>query len=339
MVDLVLGIGAAVGASVFYSLGIALQAMDAKEAPQARHLRLALVWGLVRRGRWMLGTGLSILGWPLQVIALLLAPLVVVQPALATGLIVLLFLGQRMLGEHAGRNEHMAIAAIVIGVIGAGLCAPPRSTGHTSEHLTILIVLLGLGVASLLPYLLRALRSHSPASVTIVCAGLAFGWSGIATKLASDDLSHGHLLVAAAWGLSTAAASAVGVLSESSSLQARPAIQVAPVVFVTQTIVPVAVAPLMFGERFSDTPLGGVPLALSLALLVTGAAALVRSPLLTNLFDPGAPLTGEVPISHDSGSAPSPSRPSAATIRSSPATEAEDPSSVTTSTSPARAGR
>ena len=137
-----------------------------------------------------------------------------------------------MLGEHAGTHEYAAMAAIVIGVIGAGLCAPPRSTGHTSERLTILIVLLVLAAASLLPYLLRALR-RSPASVTIVCAGLAFGWSGVATKLASDDLSHGYLVVAIAWGLATAAASAVGVLSESSSLQARPAIQVAPVVFVT----------------------------------------------------------------------------------------------------------
>jgi hypothetical protein len=331
MVDLVLGIGAAVGASVFYSLGIALQAMDAKEAPQEEHLRLALVWGLIRRGRWMLGTGLSILGWPLQVLALLLAPLVVVQPALATGLVVLLFLGQRMLGEHAGRTEHVAIAAIVLGVIGAGLCAPPRSTGHTSERLTIALVLLGLGLASLLPYVLRAVR-RSPASVTMLGAGLAFGWSGIATKLASDDLSAGHLVVAAAWGLATAAASAVGVLSETSSLQARPAIQVAPVVFVTQTIVPVVVAPLLFGERFYDTPLGGVPLALSLGLLVTGAAALVRSPVLLALM-------GGEPISHDSGSAPSPPPPSEETIRSSPVTEPGDPSSVTTSTSPARAGR
>ena len=66
--------------------------------------------------------------------------------------------------------------------------------------------------------------------------------------------------LAAAWGLSTAAASGVGVLSEMSALQSRPAIQVAPVVFVTQTVVPVVLAPLLFGERFSATPLGGVPL-------------------------------------------------------------------------------
>lgn len=360
MWELVLGMLAAVGASVFYSLGIAFQAQSAKESPREAHLRLALAWELVRRGRWMLGTGLSILGWPLQVLALLLAPLVVVQPALAMGLIVLLFLGQRMLGEHAGRYEHVAMVAIVIGVIGAGLCAPPRSTAHTSERLTILLVLAGLGVVSLTPYALRALRLRTPGSVTIVCAGLAFGWSAIATKLASDDLSHGHLLVAAAWGLSTAAASAVGVLSESSALQARPAIQVAPVVFVTQTVVPVVVAPLLFGERFYDTPLGGVPLALSLALLVAGAAALARSPLLLALMagepaeprdtrstGPGdtrcarvpEPASIPEPTSHESGPAASPSAPSRATTRSSPATEAGDPSSVTTSTSPARAGR
>ncbi len=99
----------------------------------------------------------------------------------------------------------------------------------------------------------------------MVCAGLAGGWSGVATKLASDDLSKHHLIVAALWGLSTAAASAVGVLSEMSALQSRPAIQVAPVVFVTQTIVPVALAPVLFGERFGATPLGGVPLGVSLA--------------------------------------------------------------------------
>ena len=120
MVDLVLGIGAAVGASTLYSLGIALQAMDAKQAPDEEHLRLALAWNLVRRARWLTGTGLSILGWPLQVVALLLVPLVVVQPALAVGLVVLMFLAQRMLGEHAGRYEYLAMGAILAGVDRSG---------------------------------------------------------------------------------------------------------------------------------------------------------------------------------------------------------------------------
>lgn len=301
--------------------------MDAKETPHTEHLRLALIWGLLRRARWLAGTAMSILGWPLQVLALLLAPLVVVQPALAAGLVVLLFAAQRMLHEPAGRNEHIAIAAIVIGVVGAALAAPPRSTAHTSSNLTITLVLVGLGVASLLPYILRAV-ARSPAAVTMVGAGLAFAWSGVATKLASDDLAQGELVVAAAWGLSTAAASIVGVLSEMSALQERPAIQVAPIVFVTQTVVPIVLAPLLFGESFADTPLNGVPLTASLALLVAGAAMLARSPLLLAL------MAGER-VSEVSGSAASPSPSSQETIRSKPATEEAEPSSSTTSTSPA----
>jgi drug/metabolite transporter (DMT)-like permease len=328
MVELVLGILAAVGASTFYSLGIALQALDAREAPPEEHLRLALAWRLARRARWLAGTGLSILGWPLQIVALMLAPLVVVQPALAAGLLVLMLLAERLLGEHAGRYEHMAVWAIVIGMVGAALTAPPHTSNHAGS-LTTTLVLVGLGLASLLPYLLSAL-GRSPAVVTMVGAGLAFGWSGVATALTADALEAGHTATALAWGLSTAAASGLGVLSEMSALQARPAIQVAPVVFVTQTVVPVVLAPLLLGERFTATPLGGVPLALSLTVLVGGAAALARSPMLLAL------MAGEREVSLASGSTASPSDPSHETIRSKPATDVADPSSSTTSTSPAR---
>lgn len=331
MVDLVLGIVAAVGASTLYSLGITIQALDAREAPAHEHLRVALVWRLARRARWLVGTGLSVLGWPLQVAALLLAPLVVVQPALASGLLVLLFLAQRILGEHAGRNEHLAMCGIVLGVVGIALTAPPRTDGHSSQHLTITLVLAVLAAISLAPYVLRSLLRAS-AAVTMVGAGLAYAWSGVATKLAADDLALGHPAVAIAWGLSTIAASAVGLLSEMSALQERPAIQVAPVVFVTQTIVPVALAPLLFGERLSDTPFYGVPLVGSLALLTTGAVMLVRSPLLLALME------GER-INFASGSARKPYAPSQDTTRSSPSTEDGEPLTATTTTSPARAGR
>ena len=44
-----------------------------------------------------------------------------------------------------------------------------------------------------------------------------------------------------------------------SALQSRPAIQVAPVVFVTQTVVPVVLALAVLGEDLDATPLGGRP--------------------------------------------------------------------------------
>jgi drug/metabolite transporter (DMT)-like permease len=329
MWELALGIAAAVGASTLYSLGVAVQAMDARETPEDENLRWALAMRLVRSTRWLFGTGLTILGFPLQVVALLLAPLVVVQPALAAGLIVLLVISEHLLDERPGRMEYIAVCAIVIGVLGAALCAPPRSTTHTSEDSTLTIVLVCLGVAGLLPYLLAMVRIRSP-EITMLGAGLAFAWSGVATKLASDDLSNGHTQVALAWAASTAVASGVATLSEMSALQSRPAIQVAPVVFVTQTVVPVVLAPLLLGESFSGTPLGGVPLALSLALLVAGATLLARSPLLLAL------TASADRVSEESGSTPSRSEASHETIRSSPRSDVGEPDSSTTITSPPR---
>jgi hypothetical protein len=330
MLKLVLGIAAAVGASMLYSLGVALQAMDAKRAPQREYLRLGLARDLIKRGRWLLGTGLSLLGWPLQLLALSLAPLVVVQPAMAAGLVVLLMVSERMLGERAGRREHLAVSAIVVGVLGAALCAPPHTTSQVSDA-TIAIVLGVLGVASLLPYIMMRLSRRPPATIAMASAGLAYGWTGVATKLASDNLHYGFIWIAVAWGLATAAISAIAALSEMSSLQSLPAIQVAPVVFVTQTAIPVALAPVLFGEHFTETPLSGVLLAASLLVLIAGAATLARSPLLLAL------MAGEGErVSEDSDSAPSRSQLSESAMRSTPLTEAGDPSTATTTTSPAR---
>src|ERR1700730_1255429 len=149
MGELLLGILAAMGASTLYSLGIALQALNAKEAPQEEHLRLALAWGLLRRARWLAGTGLSILGWALQIVALMLAPLAVAQAALVAGPRVLMRPAERLRAEHAGRYEHTGVWAIVIGMVGAALTAPPHPSNHASG-LTITLAPCGLCPATLL---------------------------------------------------------------------------------------------------------------------------------------------------------------------------------------------
>lgn len=317
-------------ASALYSIGVALQAMDAKEAPRGFHLRIALARRLLRGRRWLLGTGLSMLGWPLQVVALFLAPLVVVQPTLAAGLLVLLLVSERMLGERGGRNEHIAVGAIVLGVAGIAIAAPSRSTGYVGS-LALYLVLAGLVVFSLLPYVLSFFHHPAP-PLTMLSGGLAFGISGVCTKLAADALEKGQIGIAAGWAAATGIASALGALSEMSALQARPAIQVAPVVFVTQTVVPVVLALLLLGEDFPDSVLGGVTLSVALALLVCGAALLARSPLLVALME------GER-VSAPSDSDESPSARSLATMRSRPTSDARDPSTLRTRTSPARADR
>jgi len=307
MVKVFFGILCAAGASTLYSLGVALQATAARQAPAEQHLRPALVLGLLRRARWLGGTALTLLGWPLQLLALVFAPLLVVQPALAFGLLVLVALAERLLGERAGQRERLAMAVIVAAVVGIALTAP--SGGHGHPHaLQLTLLLCGLGLVAALPYLFSWL-GRPVASVTMLGAGLGYGWSGIATKLAEEGFSHGHLAIGLLWAVSTAGASGVGALSEMSALQARPAIQVAPVVFVTQTVVPVVTAPLLLGERFPTSPLRGGALALCIAAIVFAAAALARSPLLLALME------GEE-LKAPSGTGASPSPSSQETIRS-----------------------
>ena len=115
-----------------------------------------------------------------------------------------------------------------------------------------------------------------------------------------------------------------------SALQSRPAIQVAPVVFVTQTLVPVVLAPLLLGERFSDTPLGGIPLALSLAVLLGGRGDAGALAVAARADGRGAREPAQRHRAQPLGFERA--RPS---VRGRPGTRPSRPSSTTT-TSPAR---
>lgn len=324
MVSLLIGIAAAAGASSLYSLGIAIQALDAREQHRDHALRAALAVQLLRRRRWLAGTALTILGWPLQILALAYAPLVVVQPSLAFGLLVLLAAAERLLDEHAGRRELLAVCAIILGVAGVAALAPAHSTTHAPTG-TLLVVLSAIALGAAAPYVLRAAGRSMP-SAAMLGAGIAFAWSGLVSKFVSDAVSGGHWAAAVGWAAATAIASALALLSEMSALQERPAIVVAPIVFVVQVVVPIAAAPALFDERI------GLAMILSLAVLLAGAVTLARSPLLLA-------LTGGVAsaqTSDDSGTPFSRSADSWAAKRSSERVDVAEPPTDATTTSPRR---
>jgi drug/metabolite transporter (DMT)-like permease len=221
---------------------------------------------------------MTAVGWPLQILALSYVPLVVVQPTLALGLLVLLLVGERMLGERPGRRELLAIAAIVAGVAGIAALAPGHSTHHV-HGIALIAVLAGLGLVAMTPFLLQ-LIGRASANVTMIGAGLAFAWSGLVNQFVADAGENGHWGTAIAWAAGAAAAAVVGLTCEMSALQRRPAILVAPVVFVVQTVVPIGLAPLVVHSSFVDTPLSGFPVVGCLAIVLAGATTIARSPAL-----------------------------------------------------------
>jgi drug/metabolite transporter (DMT)-like permease len=274
---------------LLYNTSIALQALEAREVPGEHSLRPSLLGKLVRNKRWLGATALGLIGWPLEIGALLLAPLTVVQPCLASGLILLLWLGATRLGERPGRREWIAVIAIIAGVAGVALAAPERTTDHAGTG-AIALALTLVAIPLLAPYALRGRFRHSPhqrgvkvgwaramGTLMVISAGCGYAWTAIASKLLTDELAAGAIVVAALWLGTAAASEGLALLSEMSALQRRAATHVAPVMFAVQILVPVLLAPLIFGESWGETPLGGIALVAFMVVAIAGTMLLAGS--------------------------------------------------------------
>lgn len=268
------GMLVAVLAAALYGIAVGLQALEARRVPVEHTLRVSLVRRLFRRPLWLLGAGVGAIGWALQAVALSFAPLTLVEPALALSLVFLLVIGARALREQVGPRELAGTLAIAGGVAGIGIGAPHHSSTHVNG-LVLLIALASLGTVVAAPYLVSEGRSSGVLIAT--SAGVAYGAVGLCTKFAADDRAASAWRALFTWLVVLGAIAAVGVLSEMSALQLRPATQVAPIVFGLNVAVPVALAPVLARESWELSIVAQARLALSLAAVVAGAVALSRS--------------------------------------------------------------
>src|ERR671934_2928774 len=283
MPDLLIGIVAALAAAGLYAVGIALQAVEARAAPEAHALRLTLFRRLVKRPRWLAGTALGLTGWGLQALALAHAPLTLVQPMLGASLVFLLGLSIWRLGEHVAPLDALAVLAIAAGTPLLALTAPHHHSAHAGGAL-LWFTLGALGLAALSPLGLRGAARASSVLVPIG-AGLAYSWDGLATKFASDDYLRHAWPALAFWFVAMNAASGLGTLSEMSSLQRRPVAQVAPLIFALTTFVPVALAPAIAREWWPGSGWRDLGLVVSLVLVGAGALTIARSTPIAHAFE------------------------------------------------------
>jgi drug/metabolite transporter (DMT)-like permease len=267
--------------SSLYALSTSLQALEARREPASDALRASLLKKLVRRPLWLAGAAAGIVAWPLQAVALSLASVAIVQPALGLGLIVLLVLGVRLLHERVGLRE-IAGAVMIAGAIAAvGWSAPAHTPGFTRAGEVAVIAALAIAAAA--PYALRAL-GRAGGLATSISAG--FGWAavGLATALIDEAVAQRHWQVAVYWGVGVGAASWSALLAEMTALQAWPATRSIPVVFGIEMVVPAALLPLLTSTR----PGHVLSFAAALAVACAGAAVLGSSRAVARA---AAPLT------------------------------------------------
>jgi hypothetical protein len=271
MLDLALGAVAGVIASALFSGGLVLQSLEARSAG-GDAWRPSTILRLARRRRWLAGAGAMVVGFGFHVVALLFAPLTLVQPMLAAGLILLLVAGSRIDNIPIQRRDALGVAALAVALVILTLTSPERTTVSASAG-TLAVTLGALGALALAPVAVRTAWGLRAAA----CAGAAYALTGVTTKLTTDRLADGDVAGVALWLAVTVVGALLAVIDQTMALQRRTASQVGVLLYVLPVIVPVLLAPVLVGERWSESPGGGIPLGLAVAAVCAASALLSTS--------------------------------------------------------------
>ena len=183
--------------SSLYAAASALQALEARRAPAAQALRASLLGSSSAASCGWPGRRSSVLGWVLQAVALSLASVALVQPALGLGLIVLLVLGSRLLHERVGAREVAGAVAIAASVGVLAWAGPAEATSFTTGGSWA--VAIAIALTAVAPFALR-LAGRAGGLPTSIVAGLGWACVGLATALGVSALSDRRWLLMLAWG-------------------------------------------------------------------------------------------------------------------------------------------
>jgi drug/metabolite transporter (DMT)-like permease len=265
-----LGVLLAFLAAGCYECGYVLQALEARVAPREAALRAALLAGLAARRRWLTGTALSVVGAALQVAALARAPLTVVQPVLALGLVALLAFARTALRERVGVVELAGVAAVIAGVALVATAGPGRSN-RVDSVLALVLLLAPLAVVTLAPF---ALRGRSPLWLASAAAAAGDAIAAIFLKLAADAAASGRPLLVIPALAAALAGGGLALTAEMSALRGMPATRVAPLVVGAQVVVPAVAGVAAFGETLSAGLAAGV-LAAGAGAALLGSSGVV----------------------------------------------------------------
>jgi len=207
--------------ALFYAISNVLELLEAEKVPDEYSLTPGLVVRLAKRPRWLVGLASDLGGYVFHAAALGLATVVFVEPILATGILMSLFISSAFVGRPVLRNDWIAA-----GVLSGGLAlflyevSPTggRQLGRTRDWM--IAGPSAIAAIGLFMILGRATRGRPRAALLGVAAGIAFGVSALLTKALVHYLGDGIFAWVPHWepyGLAVAAIG--GVIVAQSALQ------------------------------------------------------------------------------------------------------------------------
>ncbi|WP_374970514.1 DMT family transporter [Terrabacter sp. BE26] len=274
----------AVGSAAFFSLATALKHRSAGQVPHVQHFRAAdlrdFAVETVRHPLWLLGILADVGGLALQVAALHLGGLTVVQPVLVVAVLFALILGHRIAGTRITRRELVLGGVLVVSVAGFLVASGAvTATAGRADRLPAVIAA-AASVAVVVGCVLtarramrRKLASKRAAGLLGVAVGTIYAGTAALMKTCAGVLSHGPGALLGSWPLYALIASgAIGVFLAQMAFQAGPLTSSLPATATTDPLVSVALGVAIFDEQLRG---GVLPVLLSVACLVVMSSAVV----------------------------------------------------------------
>jgi drug/metabolite transporter (DMT)-like permease len=284
------GVLAAFAATILYNLSIVIQKMKAQEASTSG---VRLIATLVTKPLWLFGIGLQTAGLAFHFFALTKAPVTVVQPVIAAGVVFVVIFAALLLGERPGRQELAGMATAMSGVtlLLATVGEPVGMQRVRAAALSAAVVGLAVVIAALLAA--TAWRRFARASAAAVCigvaAGLAQGMSDAMNRLMGAWLSPGGGWVPTP-GVGRAAVACllafgiVGLVLTQDALKSYRANTVVPCMLIAQLLVPVTMAVSLYGQALPSGMISEVAWSAAFVLVVVGVVVLSTSAQVASKF-------------------------------------------------------
>ena len=265
------GLAGALVACLCYGVATVFQAMGARRVAGSAGVDPRLLMRVLGSLPFLLGTAMDGFGLIFDLYALRQLPLFEVQGIVNTNLAVTAVFAGVLLNIHLTRNDKLAVAAVVVGLILLGLAAGPEGGGTFSGagRWALLGVSLLLAVTALV--LGNVYKSAHPALLGTV-AGFLFGVFGIAVRIL-PSLQPARLVTDPA-AYAAVIASITGFLFFATALQRGSVNATAAALVVGETAVPAMIGLTLLGD--SARPGYGVVGVFGFLLAVGGALSLAR---------------------------------------------------------------
>jgi drug/metabolite transporter (DMT)-like permease len=276
------GAGLALASAFVTNLGFLWRHRGAVEAPDVdvrRPLRSAI--GLFRSKWWTIGYAAALVAWLLHVGALSLAPLSIVQAALAGGFAFLAVLAERFFGFELGRREWagvlLASGGLAFLAVTAGQVHGKQSEYDLLPILAFELAMVGLG-ALLIAGERGRLGAGSREGVALGAgAGVLFSVTHVAMKALTADLD-GPAGLLSPWTAIIVLGGVVAFFASARSLQIGRAVPVIASTSIAGNASAIVAGVVVFGD-----PIGSHPLLATLRIAAFGliviAAGLIPGPV------------------------------------------------------------